>query len=395
MNKKRLASVATSLVISSSALGAELSLLSNLEIEGDARVRGISTSGITSNSDKAKETYDSRIRINLNTTTDSGVKIHSRVVLDNDTWGKTSDKNVEWDEASVLVPLKDFFVYAGRVNDTYGTPFYGSHNDKIDLAFIGYTGIENTLLYGFDYKAVEGAYNSSNGQLGSSTGDGDYDAYGLGGQITIDKLLLGGRYVSLQDNRSDDGGKTFRDTKGFFVDAFASGEIAGLELQAQIQQNGGDKYSGGKKVDLEALGMYLNVAKQFDRLKIGAIAISTEDGYVAGGDLEASYLTSPTNGAIATLGRVGGYGDTVLLSGQIKYDINPELLVEATIASHSIKKATLNSLNKDLEITEYNIGLQYKIAKDVTYKIQYAAASFDQGNLDDIQNAMHSINIKF
>ena len=394
MNKKRLASVATSLVISSSVLGAELSLLSNLEIEGDARVRGISTSGITSNSDKAKETYDSRIRINLNSTTKSGIKIHSRIVMDNDTWGKTSDNDVEWDEASVLVPLNDFFVYAGRVNDTYGTPFYGSHNDKIDLAFIGYTGIKNALLYGFDYKAVEGAYNSKSGQLGASTGDGDYDAYGLGGQVTIDKLLVGGRYVSLQDNRSDDGGTTFRNTKGFFVDAFASGEIAGIELETQIQQNGGDKYSGGKKVDLEALGIYLNVAKQFDKLKVGLVAVSTKDGYVSGEDLEASYLTSSDSG-VSTLGRVGGYGDTVLLSGQIKYDINPKLSIEGAIASHSIKKATLNSFNKDLDITEYNLGLNYIIAKDVTYKILYAAASFDQDNFEDIQNAMHSINIKF
>ena len=92
---------------------------------------------------------------------------------------------------------------AGRINDTYGTPFYGSNGDKIDLALLGYTPVENTLLYAFDYKAVEGKNENQNGTFGANSngaGKGDFDAYGFGGQVTLDKLLVGGRYVYLQNN---------------------------------------------------------------------------------------------------------------------------------------------------------------------------------------------------
>lgn len=397
MSKVRLLSIAATLALTSSVMAAELSLLSNLSITGDARVRGISTSGISAANAKEKETIDSRIRLNLDSETEGGVKIHSRIKLDNDTWGNNGDDTFTWDEASVLLPLTDSFLYAGRVNDTYGTKFYGSHNDKIDLAFLGYTGIENVLLYAFDYKAVEGAYNSDSGQLGLSTGGGDYDAYAVGGQITIDEMLIGGRYASLQDNRSDDAGVTFRDTEGSFLDAFAIGKIAGLEVEAQIQQNSGNKYNTttNSQVDSEALGIYLNLGKQFDGLRIGGIAISTEDGYTSGGDLRASYLTSPTNGGIATLGRVGGYGDTNMFSAQVKYDITDKISIEGIFASQSIDKATINSFNKDLEIMEYDIGLEYKYDKNVTFQLQYAYGDFDTSELEDINNIYYAININF
>lgn len=395
MKRFNLLSLVACTALTSSIMAADLALVSNLKIDGDARVRGLSTSGITKANAKDRETYDSRVRINLDSETKGGTKVHVRLVFDNDTWGNNNDDEFSWDEGTILVPLNSTsFAYLGRLNDTYATKFYGSHNDKIDLAFLGYTGIKDTLLYVFDFKAVEGAYNSDNGQLGVSTGDGDYDAYGIGGQVTIDELTIGGRYVSLQDNRSDDGGVTFRDTKGFFVDAFASGKIAGLELEAEVQQNGGDKHNGTTKSDLEAFGAYLKLAKSFGDFKVSGYAVMTEDGYVSGGDLEAAYLTNDDKG-LATLGRVGGYGDTSLFSLQAEYNINSDLKIEGAVASYSIDKATINSFNKDLEITEFDVGLEYKINDETTYSLRYANGSFDDSSFEDISNVMHSIEVSF
>lgn len=389
MKKIKLATLTTSLLLGSSVMAAELSLLSNLELKGDARVRGISSNYDTTNKVHVKnsnDTFDSRIRINLDTTTDGGVKIHSRIIFDNSTWGvSNADRNkVQWDEASILVPITDGFLYAGRLNDTYGTRFYGSHNDKIDLAFYGYTGIKDTLLYLFDFKAVEGNAYTSGGI--ASTGDGDFDAYGIGGQVNIDKLLVGGRYVLLENKTLNTTTNTYNDISSYFVDAFATGEIAGLKLNAQVQQNGDDS---------DAFGAYLNVGKSFGNLFVGATALTTKDGYKSGGDLTASYLTNPTTLGISTLGRVGDHGDTTLFGIEGSYQATSNLSFEAKVASHSIKDATYSSINKDLDIMEYNLGLDYKLTKDATYSIKYAMGNFDEGSLEDVQNFMHSIEVKF
>lgn len=385
MKKIKLGMLAASTLLTSSIMAGELTLLSNLELKGDARVRGISSNYDTTNKVHVKEsneTYDSRIRLNLDSSTQSGVQLHVRVIFDNSTWGTDNNgdrNNVTWDEASILVPIKDGFLYAGRLNDTYGTNFYGSHNDKIDLAFYGYTGIKDTLLYLFDFKAVEGeGYTNNGGAL--STGNGDFDAYGIGGQVTIDKLLVGGRYVLLEN-------KTVTpEQSSYFVDAFATGEIAGLKLNAQVQQNGNDS---------DAFGAYLNVGKSFGDLFIGATALTTKDGYVSGGDLTASYLTNPTTLGISTLGRVGAYGDTTLFGLEGNYNLTSDLSFEAKVASFSIKNASYNTINKDLDIMEYDLGLNYKLTKDATYSIKYAMGNFDDRSLEDIQNFMHSIEVKF
>ena len=399
MKKLGLLSLAASLALTS-AMAGNVELVSDLKIYGDADVRGISVKGDTDTVKKDKQVIDSKIRVNLDFTTLENVVVHTRIELKNDAWGNNDDDTFTWDEATVLVPFhENKFLLAGRVNDTYGTPFYGSNGDKIDLAFLGYTPIENTLLYAFDFKAVEGSNEDQNTFLGansSGTGTGDFDAYGLGGQVTIDKLLVGGRYVYLQNNtETATSSGIFNDATSHMFNAFAMGEVAGLDIQTQIEKRVGDRSnSTAGQIDEKMLGAYLKVAKQIDNLNIGFAALTTKDGYVSGADLPVTYLTNDDYGT-ASLDRVGKYGDTTIVALNLEYDLTNDLTLESNLAQHSIKDATFSSINKDLKITEYDAGLSYKLNKSAVLSLRYALGTFDESSLEDMHTVVAAVEINF
>jgi hypothetical protein len=397
MKKLGLLSFAASIAITS-AMAGNVELLSDLKIYGDAEVRGISVKGDTDTAKKDKQVLDSKIRVNLDFKTLEGIVIHSRIELKNDAWGDNDNDTFTWDEANVLVPFdENKFLLAGRVNDTYGTPFYGSNGDKIDLALFGYKPVENVLLYAFDFKAVEGKNNDQNTFLGvNSTGTGDFDAYSVGGQVTLDKLVVGGRYVYLQNNTETSTGSTiYNDATSHMFNAFAMGEIADLDLQTQIEKRVGDKTNSSiGQSDEKMFGAYLKVAKQIDNFNIGFAALTTKDGYVAGENLPVTYLTNDDLGT-ASLDRVGKYGDTTLVALNLAYDVSNKLTLEGNLGQHNIKDATFSSIDKDLKITEYDAGLAYKLNKSATVSLRYALGTFDVSNLDDMQTVVAAVNINF
>ncbi|RXK13186.1 hypothetical protein CP965_05150 [Halarcobacter mediterraneus] len=393
MKKLGLLSLLTSVVLTSMNAG-ELDLISDLKVSGDVRVRGVSVEGDSSaglNMDKQE--FESRLRLNLDFTVDEVVKIHTRIVADNNAWGNNDNDEFTWDEAYVTVPFNENkFLLAGRIEDSYGTKFYGSNGDPIDLAYVGYNPRPDILLYAFDYKAVEGSVTNQSSSLGiSGTGDGDFDAYSVGGQITIDEMLLGGRYVYLQNNTEVPDG--FADANSHMFNAFALGKYSGFEIQAQVEKRTGDKYSSGI-VDEKMFGAYLNVARNFGPLKVGIAALTTEEGYVSGPDLPVSYLTNDDLG-MAALGRVGFYGDTRLFALNLGYKMNKDLTLEGNLAHHSIDDMGFNNINEDIKITEYNLGVSYKLTKHTNVTLRYAKGNFDEDNLKDIETIVAAVEINF
>ncbi len=393
MKKLGLLSLLTSVILTSVNAG-ELDLISDLKVSGDVRVRGVSVEGDSSaglNMDKQE--FESRLRLNLDFTVDDVVKIHTRIVADNNAWGNNDNDEFTWDEAYVIVPFNENkFLLAGRIEDSYGTKFYGSNGDPIDLAYIGYNPRPDILLYAFDYKAVEGSVTNQSSSLGiSGTGDGDFDAYSVGGQITIDEMLLGGRYVYLQNNTEVPDG--FADANSHMFNAFALGKYSGFEIQAQVEKRTGDKYSSGI-VDEKMFGAYLNVARNFGPLKVGIAALTTEEGYVSGPDLPVSYLTNDDLG-MAALGRVGFYGDTRLFALNLGYKMNKDLTLEGNLAHHSIDDMGFNNINEDIKITEYNLGVSYKLTKHTNVTLRYAKGNFDEDNLKDIETIVAAVEINF
>ncbi len=405
-----------------SMMGATIELASDLKISGDAQVKGISVKGDTSKWNdttkseeklyKDKQVFDSEINLNLDFKTTGDIAIHTAIKLQNDAWGDNSNDTFTWDEAYVTVPFNtNKLLIAGRINDTYGTPFYGSNGDKIDLALLGYTPVENTLLYAFDFKAVEGPNQDQNTFLGadsSGAGNGDFDAYGFGGQVTIDKLLVGGRYVYLQNNTETQvavaatptsaaipASGIFNDATSHMFNVFAMGEVAGLDIQAQVEKRTGDRSnSTAGQSDEKMLGAYLKVAKQIDNLNIGFAALTTKDGYVSGENLPVTYLTNDDLGT-ASLDRVGKYGDTTIVALNLAYDLSTDLTLEANLAQHNIKNATFSGINKDLKITEYDAGLAYKLNKSAELSLRYALGSFDESSLEDMHTVVAAVEINF
>ena len=368
MRKLGLLSFAACVAVSSMMAGT-IQIDSDLKISGDAQVRGISVKGDTDTVKKDKQIIDSEINLNLDFKTVDGIAIHTAIKLQNDAWGDNSNDTFEWEEAYVTVPFNtNKLLIAGRINDTYGTPFYGSNGDKIDLALLGYTPVENVLLYAFDFKAVEGKNDDQNTFLGansSGTGNGDFDAYGFGGQVTIDKLLVGGRYVYLQNNTettattsTTPGSGIFNDATSHMFNAFAMGEVAGLDIQTQIEKRVGDSTNNSLtgQTDEKMFGAYLKVAKQINDFNVGFAALTTKDGYVSGENLPVTYLTNDDLGT-ASLDRVGTYGDTSIFALNFAYDLTKDLTLESNVALHDIKDATFAGIDKDLKVKEFDAGL--------------------------------------
>lgn len=401
MKKLGLLSFAASIAVSS-MMAATIQLDSDLKVTGDAEVKGISVKGDTNTVRKDKQVIDSEVNLNLDFKTTGDIAIHTAIKLQNDAWGDNSNDTFEWEEAYVTVPFNtNKLLIAGRINDTYGTPFYGSNGDKIDLALLGYTPVENVLLYAFDYKAVEGKNDNQNGTFGANSngaGKGDFDAYGLGGQVTLDKLLVGGRYVYLQNNTEYDNTTTpitYNEATSHMFNAFAMGETAGLDLQAQIEKRIGDSVDvPTKQVDEKMFGAYLKVAKQINELNIGVAGLTTKDGYVSGENLPVTYLTNDDLGT-ASLDRVGKYGDTSIVALNLAYDLTKDLTLESNVALHNIKDATFTNINKDLKITEYDAGVAYKLNKSAELSLRYALGSFDESSLEDMQTVVGAVKIDF
>jgi hypothetical protein len=399
MKKLGLLSFAACMAVSS-MMAANIELASDLKISGDAEVRGISVKGDTDTVKKDKQIFDSEVNVNLDFKTTGDIKVHTAIKLQNDAWGDNSNDTFTWDEAYVTVPFNtNKLLIAGRINDTYGTPFYGSNGDKIDLALLGYTPVENTLLYAFDFKAVEGKNQDQNTFLGansSGAGTGDFDAFGLGGQVTLDKLLVGGRYVYLQNNTETAlNSGIYNDATSHMFNAFAMGQTAGLDLQAQIEKRIGDRSnSSAGQVDEKMFGAYLKVAKQISDLNIGFATVATKDGYVSGENLPVTYLTNADLGT-DSLDRVGKYGDTQIAALNLAYDLTKELTLESNIALHNIKDATFSSINKDLKITEYDAGIAYQLNKSAELSLRYALGSFDEASLEDMHTVVGAVKIDF
>jgi len=399
MKKLGLLSFAACMAVSSMMAGT-IQLDSDLKITGDAEVRGISVKGDTDTAKKDKQIIDSELNVNLDFTTVNDIKIHTAIKLQNDAWGDNSNDTFDWEEAYVTVPFNtNKLLIAGRINDTYGTPFYGSNGDKIDLALLGYTPVQNVLLYAFDYKAVEGSNNDQNTFLGANStgaGTGDFDAYGLGGQVTIDKLLVGGRYVYLQNNtETSTGSNVYNEATSHMFNAFAMGQTAGLDLQAQIEKRIGDKTDSPLgQSDEKMLGAYLKVSKQINEFNVGAAAVATKDGYVSGENLPVTYLTNDDLGT-ASLDRVGKYGDTSIFALNFAYDLTKDVTLESNFALHNIKDATFSKINKDLEIKEVDAGAVYKLNKTTDVSLRYAFGAFDVSGLEDMHTVVAAINLDF
>jgi len=399
MKKLGLLSFAACMAVSSMMAGT-IQLDSDLKISGDAEVKGISVKGDTDTVKKDKQVIDSEINLNLDFTTVNDIKIHTAIKLQNDAWGDNSNDTFDWEEAYITLPFNtNKLLIAGRINDTYGTPFYGSNGDKIDLALLGYTPVENVLLYAFDFKAVEGKNDDQNTFLGANStgaGTGDFDAYGLGGQVTLGKLLVGGRYVYLQNNtETSTGSNVYNEATSHMFNAFAMGETAGLDLQAQIEKRVGDRTDSPLgQTDEKMFGAYLKVSKQISDFNVGFAALTTKDGYVSGENLPVTYLTNDDLGT-ASLDRVGKYGDTTILALNLAYDLTKDVKLESNIAQHNIQDATFAGINEDLKINEYDAGVVYNLNKSAELSLRYALGTFDVSGLEDMQTVVGAVRLKF
>ena len=207
---------------------------------------------------------------------------------------------------------------------------------------------------------------------------------------------MGGRYVYLQNNTETTlNSGIYNEATSHMFNAFAMGEVAGLDLQAQIEKRVGDRTdSPVGQSDEKMLGAYLKVSKQINDINIGIAGVMTKDGYISGENLPVTYLTNDDLGT-ASIDRFGSYGDTSLVALNFAYEATKDLTLEANIGLHNIKDATFANIDKDLKITEYNAGLSYELNKSAEISLRYAMGDFNEDSLKDIHTVVAGIEVKF
>ena len=178
--------------------------------------------------------------------------------------------------------------------------------------------------------------------------------------------------------------------------AFAMGEVAGLDIQTQIEKRVGDSTNNSLtgQTDEKMFGAYLKVAKQINDFNVGFAALTTKDGYVSGENLPVTYLTNDDLGT-ASLDRVGTYGDTSIFALNFAYDLTKDLTLESNVALHDIKDATFAGIDKDLKVKEFDAGLAYELNKSAELSLRYALGSFDENTLEDMQTVVAGVEVKF
>ena len=207
---------------------------------------------------------------------------------------------------------------------------------------------------------------------------------------------MGGRYVYLQNNTETTlNSGIYNEATSHMFNAFAMGEVAGLDLQAQIEKRVGDRTdSSVGQSDEKMLGAYLKVSKQINDINIGIAGVMTKDGYISGENLPVTYLTNDDLGT-ASIDRFGSYGDTSLVALNFAYEATKDLTLEANVGLHNIKDATFANIDKDLKITEYNAGLSYELNKSAEISLRYAMGDFNEDSLKDIHTVVAGIEVKF
>ena len=200
----------------------------------------------------------------------------------------------------------------------------------------------------------------------------------------------------LQNNtETSTGSAIYNDATSHMFNAFALGEIADLDLQAQIEKRVGDRTdSSVGQSDEKMLGAYLKVSKQINDINIGIAGVMTKDGYISGENLPVTYLTNDDLGT-ASIDRFGSYGDTSLVALNFAYEATKDLTLEANVGLHNIKDATFANIDKDLKITEYNAGLSYELNKSAEISLRYAMGDFNEDSLKDIHTVVAGIEVKF
>lgn len=375
------------------AMAAVASAETKFTMNGDARVRGTwqSDYDFNNDADADKRWWDYRVRLGLNIAADGGTTISTRLSLTdwNKTWegagtsGGMHETTTGLDYAFITVPLgKGITATLGKVIVSWGKGFMAWDNRAYRL-ILG-TDIGNTKVIAFTQKNVES----------TATGDknlDDNDVYSILAIHKMKNLTLGGIYVYTNNdaNTPTTDGSTFDvyfDGKSGAINYFGEFVYQTGDANEKVNANGNKKkpYGGFVHVDYTMGNATL----------VGAVAFS-KNGWTSDDDFTPTYFYG-TSQSTAML-NFGANGDTTAILGAVVYKVSNDLSLMGKLAYANVDK--FSSTQVDVDLTELDLGLTYKINKSTSYSIAfgYLKPSIDvSGAKEDAAMALgHTLLVNF
>jgi hypothetical protein len=401
-----------------------------VEMGGDARVRGISKDNpdMNSDSDDAMRYYDQRVRLKLKGTNDDGASVNVRVTVAEGVWngGKNTKSGGDTvsgagvvnasgndpikiggsDYAYIAMPVAEgWTVSAGLMPADWGHKFKSWANSAERLKVTGKLG--DVTVGAFVQKDVET----------DATGSNNLDDKDTTGLLAIGKageFKIGALYMMTKDNRPTaadcatdpkcDPSSTGADADGSNLDIFFAGPAGPVALAGEFRQQSGDlnETSQGDSPN----GMF--IAGTMDvGVKVSAALAMTKNGFVANKYFtpHATIGTSqPT--AVANLGQgLPGQcptlttctADTTALVVGVSHVISDEMTVGASIMQATLSAYDEDPTAEDGTLTAIDVKFTYSLGEKTKYTLVVAQATpdVDNGDLDKVTNMMHQLSTSF
>ncbi len=420
-----------------------------IELSGDARVRGtlIDNPDYDSDSDDSTRWYDERIRLNVNGTNDDGAGVKLRFTARENNWDGADSNTIRYDGddyAYIFLPVADnWTLSAGFMPANWGHKFWGWGSATARLKLVGKLDV-----------ATVGVFTQKGDETFGKDELNDYDINAILGITKVGEFKVGAMLVMGKDGRTDvastdvtatfgdqalceDAGHTwdgagstcntaaFEAKDGMKWSVFFQGAVGDITVLGEIAQKGGDAWESSSGDTQQ--GAFVAAAMDVDTLKVSGAFAMTSNGYVATKYFAPTVLigsAQPT--AQFDLGECGATGlaaygltcDTMALVLNVDTKLSDEMGVGATFAyamldgygSLNAKGAAEFGATEGDDFTEMNFEItwieidakfSYALGEATTYtaKLGYATPSGEEDgvdmDLDPVYAIGHGISLKF
>ncbi|MEK6673620.1 MAG: hypothetical protein AABY42_09145 [Nitrospirota bacterium] len=348
------------------AMVAVASAETKFTMSGDARVRGTwqNDYDFNNDADADKRWWEHRIRLAIDAVADGGSSLHTRLSLTdwNQTWtgsgeagGLTEPNSRLLDYAYINVPLGNGVTATlGKVIVGWGKGFWAWDRRAYRLLLGKQFG--DTKVVVFTQKSLET----------NVTGDknlDDNDAYSILAIHKTKNLTVGGIYVyanakALNPIADGHAFNVYFDGKAGAINYFGEFVYTTGDANEQVNAAGNKKKPYGGFVHLDyTMG---NVTL------VGAVALA-QNGFTSDNDFNPTFFYGTAQSTAAL--NFGGNGDTFAILGAVVYKVSNDLSLMGKLAYANVDK--FSSSQVDVNLTELDLGLTYKINKSTTYNIDF------------------------
>jgi len=399
--KKYLIVFLSMLLVAAMSVAAYATNGGKVTIGGDAYVRGIWNGNFDMNNDADDSVryWDQRVRLTITGDVANGVELRVRLTTDDDKWNGASNTGgtLDVDYAYLHVPVGSVVLDLGRQKSTWGHELLESGVTR-DRAKV--TSTAGPLTVGLYTDKLSDNNTSSSAAL---TNSDDIDNYGI---FVIHKAgnAEGGLLVELYN---DDSSADSADQDGTKGSAYAKVSAGGAAITAEVAiKNGGIYETTDKDGDKSETqwAAFAGAELPTGQLTVTGLLGLTRNGFVADKHFTPTVLIGTDNPtAIADFGEnpnnTSVAQDSFLAVAGVKLSPQPAMTVYGKAAFLSMKAYDSDFASGEDKATavEVDAGLEYQIAQNTTYNIDFGYMFPKDITADDdnVMTLAHSLSVKF